>query len=186
MCLYKCAYVQGTQGLPFSKVHFLATNNAHWHGSASCFSQISHSKNRRRQSQAVTESVCLWGMLSSSWCRAGRGDLRKAGVASFLLHPLLAPCLRLSLFSEFPDCPLLSAFFPPLHCLHTNHPQMVSCLYHLFAPEPPMVFVLTKESSLKTQPGLSLGTLTMAIPALLHRAKRAPKSSVTIHDKTKL
>lgn len=39
----------------------------------------------------------------------GRRDLKKARGASFLLHPLLAPCLRLSLLSLFPDRPLLSA-----------------------------------------------------------------------------
>lgn len=178
--------MQGTRGLPFSKVHFLATNNAHWHGSASCFSQISHSKNRRRQRQAATESVWLWGVLSFTWCRAGRRDPRKAGVASFLLHPLLALCLRLSLLSGFPDGPLLSALFQPLHCLHANHPQMVFCLYHLFDPEPSMVFVLTKESSLKIQSSLSLRTLTMPIPAPGFTGPRGHQtSSVTIHDKTK-
>lgn len=34
---------------------------------------------------------------------------KKARGASFLLHPLLARCFRLSLLSLFPDCPLLSA-----------------------------------------------------------------------------
>lgn len=34
---------------------------------------------------------------------------KKARGASFLLHPLLARCLRLSLLSLFPDRPLLSA-----------------------------------------------------------------------------
>lgn len=66
---------------------------------------------------------------------------KKARGASFLLYPLLARRLRLSLLGLFPARPLLSALslFLVLHRFHGSHPQI------LFAQDPSVAFVLTTE-----------------------------------------
>lgn len=68
-CLYKRVCVQGTQSLPFPKVHFLATNNATVTVALPVFHRLVTVKTEGSKKLAVTESGC-GRMPRSAWRRA--------------------------------------------------------------------------------------------------------------------